>query len=193
VFRVVAIARQSLPELRLLVVGGGPLERRFRRLAREHGIADATTFTGHVHPSVVRDHVLSADAGILYYEPRHANLYRESMKLREMLAMGLPVVCNDIGELARFAPWTYQGATGYESVAAELVRLLRTGADGRERAGMAYIRANLGWPTLGGRLYARLVRAVGGDIHEEHGVGTNPADSYREHSVPAGTVAFHDR
>lgn len=160
VFRVIALARRSIPALRLVVVGGGPLEARCRDRARELGLGAVTTFTGHVRPQTVRDHLVSASAGILYYEPRPANLYRESMKLREMLSLGLPVACNDFGELPGFARWTYQGATSYEAVAAELVRLLSTGGDGRERAGMAHVRTNLDWTVLGERLLATLVDEV---------------------------------
>lgn len=160
VFRVFALARLSIPALRLVVVGGGPLEARCRGRARALGLDAVTTFTGHVRPQTVRDHLISASAGILYYEPRPANIYRESMKLREMLSLGLPVVCNDFGELPDFARWTYQAETSYEAVAAELVRLLATGGDGRERAGMAHVRGNLDWTVLGERLLATLVEDV---------------------------------
>ena len=159
VFRIILRARRDLPRLRLLVIGGGPLERHFRRLAREIGVADATTFTGHVAPETVCEQLRGASAGILYYESRDANRYRESMKLREMLALGLPIVCNDFGELPRFSDWTYQ-ASGYDGVAARLNDLLRHGGDGRERAGMEYVRRELDWSWHARALHERLVQEV---------------------------------
>jgi glycosyltransferase involved in cell wall biosynthesis len=46
--RVVADLRRSRPALRLLIVGGGPLEQELRGLARDLGIEADTTFTGFV-------------------------------------------------------------------------------------------------------------------------------------------------
>lgn len=159
VFRIVARARRDLPRLRLIVIGGGPLEQRFRRLALALGVADATTFTGHVAADTVCEHLRRATAGIVYYEPREANRYRESMKLREMLALGLPVVCNDFGELQQFEKWTYQ-ASGRDAVAARLINLLVHGGDGRELAGMDYVRRELDWSLHALALHDRLVREV---------------------------------
>ena len=72
------------------------------------------------------------DAAIVYYKDIEVNYFRESMKLREMLALGLKVVCNDVGDLERFKDYTYQTGSGHEEVAHQLVSVLRDGGDGRE-------------------------------------------------------------
>ena len=49
-FRALAQARASVPELQLRVAGGGPLDEPLRELAHELRIDDAVTFLGHVSP-----------------------------------------------------------------------------------------------------------------------------------------------
>jgi glycosyltransferase involved in cell wall biosynthesis len=157
VFEIVGLARRSLPELRLLVVGGGPRERRLRRLAKQVGIGDVAVFTGHLPPEMVVDYLRIADVGVVYYRDDPVNYFRESMKLREMLSLGLKIVCNDVGDLGDFAAFTYQARTDQESMANELVRVLEQGGDGRERRGMEFVRRNLDWERLGRHLLSQLM------------------------------------
>jgi glycosyltransferase involved in cell wall biosynthesis len=154
---IIRIAWTRLPDLRFLVVGGGPLERRFRHMARAMGIGDITTFTGYVSPDAVADYLAAGDAALVYYKDIEVNYFRESMKLRDMLALGLRVVCNDVGDLGRFRRYTYQAGSDHQAVAQELVRVLECGGDGREAHGRAYVHAHLDWNDIGERLLERLV------------------------------------
>ena len=157
IFDIIRIARTRLPALHFLVIGGGPLERRFRHMAREMGIGDITTFTGYVSPDTVANYLTIGDAALVYYKDIEVNYFRESMKLRDMLALGLPVVCNDVGDLRRFRTFTYQTGSDRQAVAKELVRVLETGGDGREAHGRLYVHAHLNWDNIGERLLERLV------------------------------------
>ena len=157
ILEIIRIAHARLPNLRFLVIGGGPLERRFQRIARKLGVDRVTTFTGYVPPHEVADYLLLGDAAVVYYKDIEVNYFRESMKLREMLGLGLKVVCNNVGDLKRFADYTYQVDSDHQSVARELVRVLETGGDGRETRGKAYVDAHLDWNVIGERLFRRLL------------------------------------
>lgn len=157
ILEIIRIAHARLPNLRFLVIGGGPLERRFRRIARELAVDRVTTFTGYVPPHEVADHLRLGDAAVVYYKDIEVNYFRESMKLREMLGLGLKVVCNDVGDLKRFEEYTYQVDSNHRAVAQELVRVLETGGDGREARGKAYVDAHLDWNGIGDRLFRRLL------------------------------------
>jgi len=159
IFDIVGIASRNAEGLRFLVVGGGPLERRFRRMACALGMDGLTTFTGYVPPAEVADYLRMGDAAIVYYKDIEVNYFRESMKLREMLALGLKVVCNDVGDLERFKDYTYQTGSDHEEVANQLVTVLRDGGDGREARGMAYVRRCLDWKDIGARLLHRITEA----------------------------------
>lgn len=161
IFDIVARVFERRPDVHFLVVGGGPRERVFRRMAKRMGLLGRTTFTGFLSPEAVVRALLVADVGLVYYEDVEVNLHRESMKLREMLALGLPIVCNDVGDLRRFERFTYQAGSGHEDVAAELVRVLEHGPDGRERAGMAFVRKHMDWTCIGERLLVRLRELMG--------------------------------
>ena len=158
-FDIIRIASRQTRGLRFLVVGGGPLERHFRRMARDIGVGTLTTFTGYVPPERVGDYLRLGDAALVYYKDIEVNYFRESMKLRDMLALGLKVVCNDVGDLKRFKDFTYQTGSDCDQVARELVRVLENGGDGREASGEAYVRHHLDWTEIGARLLERITVA----------------------------------
>lgn len=104
-----AIQREA-PQVRVLLVGGGPQEERLRSLARELGIEDHVIFTGRVpHHEVQR-----------YYDLIDLLVYpRKSMRLTELvtplkplesMAQGRVLIASDVGghrELIR------DGETGF--------------------------------------------------------------------------------
>lgn len=165
VFKVMRLARRAMPSVRLLVVGGGPEEQRFRKMAKVRGVAGITTFTGHVPPEAVATYLKAADVGIAYYKDQPANYYRESMKVREMLAMGVKVVSTDVGDLAQFATLTYQTRAVPEEAAELLVHVLLTGGDGREAGGPAFIRQLMDWSRVGREFYGVLKAALAAAAH----------------------------
>ena len=156
IFQIIRIASEQFADLRFLVVGGGPMERYFRNLAVTAGVGGITTFTGYLPPNDVVSHLLLADVGVVYYKENTVNLYRESMKVREMLSMGLKVISNDFGDLKRFSSYTYQTSSDYDAVAAELIRVLAEGGDGREQRGAEFVRDSLDWKKFGKDFYDKL-------------------------------------
>lgn len=161
IFEVIKLAREKIPDLHFIVAGGGPMEKHFCRLCAACGLSGSTTFTGLLKPQDVARHLLLGDAAVVYYKDIRVNYYRESMKLREMLALGLKVVCNDVGDLKTFVDYTYQTDTEFASVADMLVRVLTDGGDGRENQGMDFVRREMNWDNIGQRLYERIKMAAG--------------------------------
>ena len=110
-------------------------------------------------PAEVADYLGIGDAAIVYYKDIEVNYFRESMKLREMLALGPKVVLNDVGDLETLKDYTYQTGSDHEEVANQLVSVLRDGGDGREAREMAYVRRCLDWKDIGARLLHRITEA----------------------------------
>ena len=137
-----------LPDAVLLVVGGGPRLDPYRRLAREMGLEGAVRFTGQVRHEQVPAYFALAQSALLYFSARPVNVYRCSLKLREYFASGVPVVCNDVGELKDFAHLTYQSGSDLREFAALAVRVLRGHSDGRERAARAHACEHLDWSRI---------------------------------------------
>jgi len=86
----VARARRMRPEagIRLLVVGRGD-ERRYRSLAREHGIADAVSFAGPVAEGIER-YYRAADVFAML-----STFDTFGMVVLEAMAAGLPVIVSE--------------------------------------------------------------------------------------------------
>ncbi|GAA1809150.1 glycosyltransferase family 4 protein [Planosporangium flavigriseum] len=98
--------RATRPDLHLLVVGGftsqalpEPAARAFRRelddLVRQHGVADAVTFTGHVPAAEVSEVLHAADAAVL---PFTAGVTTKSGAVLAALAHGVPTAVTTADE-----------------------------------------------------------------------------------------------
>jgi glycosyltransferase involved in cell wall biosynthesis len=92
-----AILASPHPELRVLLIGGGPQEERLRKLAHERGIAGRVVFTGRVpHGDMPRYYGL---IDVLAYPRRRMRLTEVVTPLKplEAMAMGCLFVASDVG------------------------------------------------------------------------------------------------
>lgn len=112
----------SKPELRVLLVGGGPQEAALRALATERGVGDKVMFTGRVPHGEVQRYYEQID--LLVY-PRHRMRLTElvtPLKPLEAMAQGRILVASDVGghrELIR------DGETGFLFAAGDVEALVR--------------------------------------------------------------------
>jgi glycosyltransferase involved in cell wall biosynthesis len=83
------------PEVRLAVVGSGGAERRIRERAEAAGIAGAVEIRGFLPRADALRAVAQSWLGVvLYTDEDPFNYYRDSIKIREYAACGLPTVCD---------------------------------------------------------------------------------------------------
>jgi glycosyltransferase involved in cell wall biosynthesis len=94
--RAFARFRERFPAARLSVAGSGPCRADLERLARELGIAEATTFTGRLDNADMASLYRSAD--LMLNASRVDNL---PISILEALASGVPVVSTDVGGISR--------------------------------------------------------------------------------------------
>ncbi|MEI7640402.1 MAG: glycosyltransferase [bacterium] len=86
----------------LLVAGGGPLEKYYKKSARAKGLKDRVIFLGQLSRPEIATYIKTSDLCLVYYRDVLVNKYRASMKLREYLAMGKRVVAPAVGEINYF-------------------------------------------------------------------------------------------
>lgn len=136
--KAAAQLRASHAELRLLLLGQGPLEHRLRQLAQELEICDITTFAGYRQD--MADCVQAIDIGV---QPS-IGCDTSSFSLKELMAAKKPVVASNYGGLTEIVADGIEGvivpAGTVEPLSKALRQLLadselraRMGAAGRAR------------------------------------------------------------
>lgn len=143
------------PQRGVLVLGRGCRMEAFRQQACRPGLEDRLLFFGYANHHQVPAILAGCRAGLHYMRPGGANDYRAVMKIREYLAAGLPVVANDSGDAAEFAPFLLLAGelTGYPDL---LAQALAGEAADRTAAGQRYVLEELAWPRLAPEIFAAL-------------------------------------
>ncbi len=86
-----ARAARQIPDLRLLLLGGGSQERLLQNILRKNKVLNRVQFAGQISQNDLPDYYRSAD---LYVSASHSD--GSSVSLMEALASGLPVIVSDI-------------------------------------------------------------------------------------------------
>ncbi|MBM4467742.1 MAG: glycosyltransferase family 4 protein [Chloroflexi bacterium] len=132
--RVVEIFRRVLdqvPEAKLLVVGKGFFgeEERLKELMREARIADHLVYVGWVEPDELPAYFAAADVAIYPYDDTLINRTKCAVKLIDLMAAGVPVVADDVGQNGEYVVHGVSGllvATGdTDAFAGRVIELLR--------------------------------------------------------------------
>ena len=113
IFKVFEKILSKRKDITLMVVGGGEYLMYYKKLAKSMGIGKRIIFTGSVDHENISDYMSISDVAVNYLESTKANRYRSSMKVREYLASGIPVVCNIISkDLEQFSEYINSFRTG---------------------------------------------------------------------------------
>lgn len=122
----------EFPEARLLVVGDGRVRAALAAQAERVLPAGFARFVGAVDHREVGQYYALADVALNFLEENEPNRFRASIKLREALAAGVPVVASRTPDSERFGKW----ATLTDGSAASFVDgvLAELRAPDRERA-----------------------------------------------------------
>ena len=154
---------------RLLVVGSGLFpedDARFDRLVIEHGLEKHILRAGWVPEQELPDHFGAADVALYPLEDTLLNRAKCPAKLVELLAAGVPVVADRVGQALEYVA---DGETGLlvppgdeEAMAEAAQRLLRDGTLRHRIATAAEsdVRTRFDWGVLAeglGGLYASMV------------------------------------
>ena len=84
-------------KITLTIVGSGTEEKAFKKMVKKEGLEKQVVFTGQKNHDEVLDLLANSFLGFaLYTRENNWNNYGDSMKAREYVALGLPVIINDI-------------------------------------------------------------------------------------------------
>jgi PEP-CTERM/exosortase A-associated glycosyltransferase len=158
-----------VPDLRLLLVGGGPQERILQQKVDTLGIGENVIFTGRVPHDRVQEYYDLVDIFIYPRLPMRLTELVTPLKPLEAMAQGKIVIASDVGghrELIR------NGETGIlfraantESLETAIVNLLgqRESWDRYRESGRRFVESERNWPMSVARykaVYKQLLKAV---------------------------------
>jgi len=95
------------PDLHIDIIGDGVRREDFERMAYDLGLEKQARFLGRVPHEDLPAVLARSRIGINYMKPSVTNECRAILKIREYLALGMTVVCNDVGDARSFAPYVH--------------------------------------------------------------------------------------
>jgi glycogen synthase len=160
-----AMLRASVPNLAILLVGGGPEEARLRQLAAERGLGETVVFVGRVKLQEVSSYYRAID--ICVFPRRRMRLTDLVTPLKPLEAMAhlKPVVASSVGghrELVRASETGYLFAPDDAAALASCLRTVIADPEGRARIaanGRRFVETERNWDAVAGR-YAPLYESL---------------------------------
>jgi glycosyltransferase involved in cell wall biosynthesis len=143
VLPVLAKLCRNHPDLTINVVGDGVRREEFQRQAGELGIEANARFHGRIAHERLPELMAGNWIGLNYMRPSLTNDCRAILKIREYLAVGLAVVCNDVGDAREFADHIHL-ESDLDAIEQRLDTLLSAGRCDNH-AGREYVRQHLRW------------------------------------------------
>ena len=153
--------RTAVPQLRILMVGAGLYEAdaaNFRQQAEAAGIWDAIEDAGWVELEALPALLAQAHVGIYLMEDTLLNRTKCPVKLADMLAVGVPVVAEAVGQVTEYVVNGRAGTTfptgDITGITQELIHILQNPErQAQLSAGAkAHIAENFSWEHLAARL-----------------------------------------
>ncbi len=157
-----------MPDLRVLLVGGGPCHDDVKALVASLGLADTVIITGRVPHAEVDRYYTLVDAFCYPRRPMRLTELVTPLKPLEAMAQGRLVLASDVGghrELIRHGEngWLFRAGDD-AALAAAIIELFgaRERWDALRAAGRAYVERERNWPTSVARyapVYDEVVRS----------------------------------
>lgn len=140
----VAAVAPNHPGAHLLVIGDGPRLEEYRSLCAARGVP--ASFAGYRPHADALALMASCDVLMNPMRDNEANRYRSSIKLREYLMLGRPVVATAVGDAPLFADHARLVADDPAALAAALAASLSAPHDGA--AGRDFVAGRYSWDRI---------------------------------------------
>jgi PEP-CTERM/exosortase A-associated glycosyltransferase len=165
--RAVPKLSARMPDLRVLLVGGGPQDAQLRQLAKDLGIEDKVVFTGRVPHDQVNAYYDLLDVLVYPRLPMRLTDLVTPLKPLEAMAQGRVLAASDVGGHLELIADGKTGVLFRANDADSLVEKVGALLESRQQwpalrsAGRAYVETERNWPVSVARyknIYGRLKR-----------------------------------
>jgi glycosyltransferase involved in cell wall biosynthesis len=96
-------AIKIVPGVKLLLIGGGELEHKLRRMVKKEGLQERIIFRNYIPTQLLISASAQADIGVVLFEPTSINYkYALPNKFFEYLLAGLPILASNIETLQHY-------------------------------------------------------------------------------------------
>lgn len=168
---------RQVPEVCFLVVGKGRNgeESLLVDYCRTGGFGNSLVMAGWLQPTEIPSYLAAADVALYPFSDTLINRSKCPAKLTEILRAGVPVVADNVGQLAEYVKPGVSGVlcdpNNWQEMPDHAVRLLRERDSARTlgAAGRSYLLGTFNWNIYAARLDA-LYRAAAGSHNEGHNV-----------------------
>jgi glycosyltransferase involved in cell wall biosynthesis len=128
ILEALKIVEKRIPDVHLDVIGDGPAYSRFMKLVEQNDMKGKISFLGYINHKKLEQELGKYVVGLAIYSGKDSwNYYRDSMKIREYLAAGIPVVTDSshsASEDIRNATAGEVIPLNAEALASSLIRIL---------------------------------------------------------------------
>ncbi|RMG96233.1 MAG: glycosyltransferase [Chloroflexi bacterium] len=164
---ILARVKTAVPHLAILSIGTGLYNddtHRLRQYLVNANLLDNITDIGWAEPENLPSLLAAADVGIYLMEDSLLNRTKCPVKLADMLAAGIPVVAEAVGQVTEYVRSGYNGllrASGdTEGIASDIIHLLQHHEERQYLATNAqtHIRTHFHWSSLAEQVGQRLAK-----------------------------------
>ncbi len=140
---------EKTSSIRLLIIGGGFQLDLFKSLVLKEGLEDKVVFTGYLSHEAAISQMKNCNIALNYLEEAYQQRYRAQIKIREYLALGLPVVSNCGGDIERFKDYI-EIVNNDEQFVARVLSIIGNYRAAKEKAlrGKTFIEERYDWLKL---------------------------------------------
>ena len=143
-------------DLKFTIIGDGAKRDYFEKKVVDIGIGENISFIGQIEHKEIPGIITSHRIGLNYMRPSFTNNCRSILKIREYLAVGLEVVCNNVGDAELFKEYAYV-ENSIEDMEKRILNLLKEQSRFNEK-GREFILNNFNWNEI---IYKFLKNTIG--------------------------------
>lgn len=129
-FKSLSRLRSHIPDIKLKIIGSGPSEDKIKNLVSKMNLHSSVEFLGYLSHEKTLVEISKSGIGLALYNRRwNFNYYGDSMKCREFLSFGLPIITTDthstVDEIIKYNAGTIVSLNNVDSYTMSILHIIK--------------------------------------------------------------------